>query len=117
MSDVGESSPPDARPEGGSDPILRAKYLDFCSAQVADILLRLSPDEMYVLAQDAARDSGSPGDLGWDRIVSLATARVSHKLGLPSLEEWIEAYRTDPARYEPYLLGLWHEAAEVPSDG
>jgi hypothetical protein len=117
VSDVGEPSPPDTRPAGEPDHILRAKYLDFCSAQVADILLRLSPDEMYVLAQDAARDSGFSEDVAWDRIVSLATARVSRKLGLPSLEEWVEAYRREPSRYDPYLLGLWHEATEVSSEG
>lgn len=117
MSDVGEPRPTDPGSAGESDSVLRAKYLDYCSAQVADILLRLSPDEMYVLAQDAARDSGLTDDLAWDHIVSLATARVSHKLALPSLEEWIVDYRVNPSRYEPYLLGLWHEAAVVPSDG
>ena len=56
---------PPAR-EDGTEPeeVLRAKYLDYCSAQVAEILLLLSPDEMYVLAQDAAQDSGLAGDLG-----------------------------------------------------
>ena len=52
----------DKSPAGisGAEPeeVLRAKYLDFCSAQVADILLLLSPDEMFVLAQDASREAG-----------------------------------------------------------
>lgn len=95
--------------EGGTEPedVLRAKYLDYCSAQVADILLLLSPDEMYVLAQDAAQDSGFEGELGYEQMVKLATERVSEKLALPPFELWVEAYRANPDRYEQYLMGLW----------
>jgi hypothetical protein len=108
--------------EGGSPPfestgaepeaVLRAKYLDYCSAQVAEILLLLSPDEMYVLAQDAAREAGVSGSMGYDQIVKLATGRVSRKLALPPFEVWARNYRADPGRYEEYLLGLWE--SEVP---
>lgn len=106
----GAPSPPprDAEPEE----VLRAKYLDYCSAQVADILLLLSPDEMFVLAQDAARDAGLSGDFGYDRIVELATGRVSRKLALPSFEVWVRDYEADPSRYEEQLMGLWE--SEVP---
>jgi hypothetical protein len=105
------------KPEGGSPPptssrtepedILRAKYLDYCSAQVADILLFLSPDEMFVLAQDAAREAGVAGELGYTQIVKLATERVSKKLALPPFEVWARDYQADPDRYEEYLMGLW----------
>lgn len=99
--------------------ILRAKYLDFCSAQVADILLLLSPDEMYVLAQDAARESGVSGEhsLSYEQIVRLATERVSAKLALPTFDVWVEDYLADPERYEQQMLGLWESELEVPSDG
>lgn len=117
MSDAGEAGRTGSSSAEESDALLRAKYLDYCSAQVADILLRLTPDEMYVLAQDAARESGLSEVLAWDRIVSLATARVSHKLALPTLTEWIEAYRKDPDRFDPYLLGLWHEALDATTEG
>jgi hypothetical protein len=101
-----------------SEAVLRAKYLDYCSAQVADILLRLTADEMFVLAEDAARESGLSGELAWDQIVSLATARVSAKLALPSLRDWIERYRADPSQFEPYLMGLWQDEVEgVPDSG
>ena len=113
------------RPEGGSLPpkedgaepeaVLRAKYLDYCSAQVADILLLLSPDEMFVLAQDAAREAGVSGDLGYEQIVDLATGRVSRKLALPSFEVWVRNYREDPGRFDEDLLGLW-ESEEAGSD-
>ena len=106
----GGSSPP---PSGDAEPekVLRAKYLDYCSAQVADILLLLSPDEMFVLAQDAARDAGLAGDFGYDRIVELATDRVSRKLALPSFEVWVRDYEADPSRYDEHLMGLWKSEA------
>lgn len=93
----------------GEEPeeVLRAKYLDYCSAQVADILLLLSPDEMFVLAQDAAREAGVVGDLSYDQIVDLATGRVSRKLALPTFEVWVQEYRTDPSRFDEHLMGLW----------
>jgi hypothetical protein len=102
----GGSSPPETK---GSEPeaVLRAKYLDYCSAQVADILLLLSPDEMFVLAQDAARDAGVALDLSYDQIVDLATGRVSRKLALPDFETWVREYQADPERFEEHLMGLW----------
>ncbi len=42
-----------------SERILRAKYLDWCSARVADSFLALTPDEIYQLAETAAH--GQPG--------------------------------------------------------
>ena len=67
-------------------------------AQVADILLRLTPDEMYLLAQDAAADTGEAGDFSYDDIVRLATARISRKLTLPSFESWSTDYRESPEK-------------------
>lgn len=115
------------KPEGGAMPpngrsaepeaVLKAKYLDFCSAQVAEILLLLSPDEMFVLAQDAAREAGVGGDLRYDQIVDLATERVSRKLALPAFEVWVEEYQADPERYEEYLMGLWETELKNLPDG
>ena len=106
MTSEGGLNPPKTR---GAEPedVLKAKYLDYCSAQVADILLLLSPDEMFVLAQDAAREAGVSGDMGYDRMVTLATERVSRKLALPPFEEWVKNYQEDPGRYEEHLIGLW----------
>lgn len=42
-----------------SERILRAKYLDWCSARVAERFLALTPDEIYELAEQAT--SGQPG--------------------------------------------------------
>ena len=38
-----------------SERILRAKYLDWCSARVAESFLALTPDEIYQLAEVATR--------------------------------------------------------------
>ena len=99
--------PPPERTGKESETVLRAKYLDYCSAQVADILLLLSPDEMFVLAQDAAREAGVLGDQSYDQIVDMATGRVSRKLALPTFEVWVQEYRTAPSRFDEPLMGLW----------
>jgi len=99
--------PPAGAGGARSEEILRAKYHDFCSAQVADILLLLSPDEMFVLAQDAAREAGLTGELGYEQIVTLATERVSQKLALPPFDVWARDYGENPERYDQYLMGLW----------
>ena len=119
MTPEGRGVPPKTE---GNEPesVLRAKYLDYCSAQVADILLLLSPDEMFVLAQDAAKEAGLTGDLGYEEIVNLATGRVSRKLALPPFEVWVRDYRADPSRYEEYFMGLWeseHQGSEGQKGG
>lgn len=52
--------------EPADDRILRAKYLDWCSAQVADRFLELTPDEIYQLAHQArpgAAVASEPGEV------------------------------------------------------
>lgn len=117
MLESGSGMPPTDKSGGDSEEVLRAKYLDYCSAQVADILLLLSPDEMFVLAQDAARESDVSGDLGYEEIVNLATERVSRKLALPPFETWVLDYREHPERYDQYLMGLWEVEQPSAPDG
>ena len=116
MAETGASAPGGKPAPGGllegSEGVLRAKYLDYCSAQVADILLLLTPDEMFVLAQDAARDAGESGELSYGDMVRLATERVSTKLGLPPLEQWIEQYQEDPHRFDDEMMGFWQSEVE-----
>ena len=101
---------------GEPEDVLRAKYLDYCSSQVADLLLYLSPDEIYLLAQRAHREAGNHGDLTYAEMVRIATEWLSNKLTLPPFEVWAEDYRTHPERYEAYLMGLWETEAEGPRD-
>lgn len=90
-----------------SEAVLRAKYHDFCSAQVADALLLMSPDEIFVLARDAAEASGLREELTYDRAVRLATATVFDQLALPAYETWLADYQAHPDRYDRYFMGLW----------
>ncbi len=90
--------------------VLRAKYLDYCSARVAELFLSLSPDEIFVIAdEDAAADAVDEGP--YERLVRKATVQLAERLGLPPFEEWSATYSNDPTVYEPYLMGLWTDGA------
>ncbi len=93
------------------DRILRAKYHDYCSARVADVLLRLTADEMYLLAQEVAGEpEGSEVDVpSFAEIVRLATDRLTRDLALPDFPRWVSEYEADPRRFEREMLGLWRE--------
>ena len=95
------------RAEAKESEVLRAKYLDYCSAQVADLLLFLSPDEIYLLAQRAARERGDPGEVSYMRMVQVATEWLGGKIALPPFEIWVEDYLAHPDRYDEYFMGLW----------
>ncbi len=104
----------DAGDRGSLEPVevLRAKYLDYCSAQIADLLVYLSPDEIYLLAQRAQLESGGGGDLGYGDMVRVATDWLSRRVALPPFEVWLDDYRQHPDRYEDYLMGLWKSDVE-----
>jgi hypothetical protein len=108
----------DAGETGSEEPpdVLRAKYLDYCSAQVADLLLYLSPDEIYLLAQRAFREEGGDGDISYVEMVRIATDWLSSRVALPPFDVWCDDYREHPDRYEEYFMGLWESEAEVPSE-
>lgn len=99
-------SPPDG-PTGESDETLRAKYLDYCSAQLADLLLFLSPDEIFLVAQRAQREMGEAADVSYMGMVEVATGWLSSRVVLPPFDVWVEDYRAHPELYEAYLMGLW----------
>lgn len=107
MSEAGGAPGPSGSPGEEPEEVLRAKYLDYCSAQVADFLLLLSPDQIYLLAEEAAREASTAGELAYDEIVRLATDRISQKLALPPFEVWLEDYREHPDFYDRYLMGFW----------
>ena len=95
--------------------VLRAKYLDYCSSQIAEHLLLLSPDEIYVLAQEALRAGGQKSEPSYEQMVRLATEGVAQRLTLPPFEKWADEYKRDPARYDDQLIGLWEsELDDVP---
>jgi hypothetical protein len=104
------------RDDRGRGEVLKAKYLDYCSAQVADLLLFLSPDEIYLIAQRAAQESGDRGEVAYTRMVQVATEWLSRKIALPPFEVWVEDYLAHPDRYEEYFMGLWESELTRPAD-
>ncbi len=102
------SEPPEMGSDEGLD-LLRAKYLDYCSAQLADLLLYLSPDEIFVLSEKIASRDPEGRSRGYGRIVRVATEWLANRVSLPPFEVWLEDYRANPERYDTYLMGLWEE--------
>jgi hypothetical protein len=113
------SDAPPKKPQEGDGElakrVLRAKYLDYCSSQVAEHLLRLSPDEIYVLAQEALRAAGRESEPSYEEMVRLATEGVAQRLTLPPFEQWADEYERDPARYDDQLIGLWERELDEPT--
>lgn len=103
---------------------MRAKYLDWCSAQVADYFVALTPEEIFDLAERAGREdpvlpprplSSSGGGLDlttYREMVERVTGVLAEQLSLPDFDAWLELYRRDPAAVEARLLGFWKERVE-----
>jgi len=93
------------------DAVLRAKYLDYCSARVAELFLSLPPDEIFVLADQTGEQRPGAAEATYDALVRGAALKLAERLGLPSFDEWSEAYEADPGLFEPELMGLWKSDA------
>ena len=115
MSDARPEKPQKGSPDL-AERVLRAKYLDYCSSQVAEHLLLLSPDEIYVLAQEALRTAGQKTEPSYEQMVRLATEGVAQRLTLPPFEQWADEYSRDPARYDDQLIGLWESELDDEGD-
>ncbi len=115
MTDAQPKKPPKENRDR-AERILRAKYLDYCSSQIAGHLVLLSPDEIYVLAQDARRAGGMESEPSYEHMVRSATEGVARRLTLPTFEEWAVDYERDPTRYNEQLLGLWESELEEAPD-
>ncbi len=119
MNKADEDTTPDESSRNSPE-VLRAKYLDYCSARVADALLSLSPDEMYILAKSATErsvtEAGESADPpSYSSVVAATTGRIYDRLKLPSFEEWARAYRKDPTEFDHYLMGFWEsETSKTP---
>jgi hypothetical protein len=115
------AAPHDDGTEPSAERELRAKYIDWCSARVAERFLQLSPDDIYELAErspDAPVDGapelvrGTLPDTGSDTfraLIERVTEVLAVELSLPPFEQWAEAYRTSPQQFDAELLGLWRE--------
>jgi hypothetical protein len=104
---------------------LRAKYLDWCSARLAERFLDLSPEEIYERSRPAAGDApeagppnGGPVDLplptreSYRDLVERVTDSLLVESALPTFEQWADAYRASPRQFDAELLGFWKELVE-----
>lgn len=98
-----------AESDGDDDRVLRAKYDDYCSHQVAEVVLGLSAGEVYGLAEAEALEANCMAPSSFDEAVQLATRKIRERLDLPDFQAWAEDYRKDPDRFDPDLMGLWRE--------
>jgi len=105
--------------ESGDERVLRAKYLDWCSARLADRFVRLTPEEIYALAEraeqedarDASEATAAVEPLAFQSLVERVTAALTSELSLPTFEEWAQAYREDATRFDDELSGLWRDSS------
>ena len=99
------------------DPVLQAKYLDYCSARISEVFLSLTDEHTYQIMEEAAREANlAVGTLGFQTMMQLVTRRLRRSVPLPDLETWAEDYARHPEQYDPYLLGLW-ESEETDRSG
>ncbi len=105
--------------DGAGERVLRAKYLDWCSARVAERFLDLSPEEIYALARpESGKEAPSPGpplpppgDDSYRTLVQRVTESLLDRMSLPPFNEWQEAYASSPERYDAEMLGFWKDVA------
>jgi hypothetical protein len=125
-----------------TDRILRAKYLDWCSARVAERFLALTPDEIYQLAEKATHGQPIVADpvaslssffapeheMAWKNgidpntvttdaepfraLVAKVTEVLADRIALPTFDEWSAAYQESPQDFDNDLLGFWKEEAQ-----
>lgn len=100
----------------------RAKYLDWCSARLAERFLDLTPEQIYQLARPeemkSTSDSGDarritlplPTHQDYRGLVQRVTDVLLERTPLPTFEQWSAAYDETPERFDVELLGFWKEA-------
>lgn len=105
------------------DRTLRAKYLDWCSARLAEQFLDLSPEQIYELARPeggagSTAEAGAavatlppPTQEGYRVLVQRVTESLLERTPLPTYDQWSAAYQEAPERFDAELLGLWKEVA------
>ncbi|UCC71740.1 MAG: hypothetical protein JSV86_15380 [Gemmatimonadota bacterium] len=104
------------KPVAEPEEVLRAKYLDYCSARLCDVFMELEEERVFELARAAEERAGvSQGALSFQEIADLLVEQLMDDLALPNFTTWGEAYQEHPEDYDPYLLGLWKTMVESPA--
>ena len=95
-----------------ADRVLHAKYLDWCSARVADRLFQLRPEEIYELASTLEAGAGPNVDPGADLrdMIGRQAEEVTRELGLPSFAQWRALYAEAPQQFDEEMIGFWRES-------
>ena len=93
--------------------VLRAKYADYCSAQLTEVFLSLSEERIYEIVEEEARAQEFGQErLAFQTMVRLATKRLRDSVPLPDFETWRRDYEAAPEEYEEYLMGLWRQRSD-----
>lgn len=109
----GESPGPRGSESDLDDEVLRAKYLDYCSARICDVFMGLDAEQVFELAKAAEQKAGAAqGTLSFREIASVLVDQLYEDMALPDFNAWAADYRKDPEAYDPYLLGLWKSYLE-----
>lgn len=104
------------KPVAESEEVLRAKYLDYCSARLCDVFMELEEERVFELARLAEERAGVvQGALSFKQIADLLVEKLMDDLALPDFAAWAEAYQENPEQFDPYLLGLWKTMVESPA--
>lgn len=97
-----------------ADRVLRAKYLDWCSARVADRLFKLRPEEIYELARtlDADGTDDIEPTADFRAVVGRLTEELTRELRLPAFPEWQRLYAAAPEQFDEEMVGFWREISD-----
>ena len=99
-----------------TDEVLRAKYIDYCSARVCDLFMEIEEERVYELARAVERKTGAEhGALNFKDLAGLLVDQLLVDMSLPDFDAWVEDYQRNPEQYDPYLLGLWKSGVETPT--
>lgn len=110
----GKGEPP-RKTGADTEEILRAKYLDYCSARVCDVFLELDEERVFQLARAAEERAGvTQGALSFRELASLLVEQLVD-IALPDFEAWAADYQKNPEEYDAHLLGLWKTAVGSPA--
>ncbi|MGD2152170.1 MAG: hypothetical protein PVG79_02810 [Gemmatimonadales bacterium] len=114
---TGKGEPREPRkPVADSEEVLRAKYLDYCSARLCDVFMQLEEERVFELAKLAEERAGiEQGALSFQQIADLLVEKLMDDLALPDFTTWAQAYQENPEHFDPYLLGLWKGTVESPA--
>lgn len=97
--------------EPARDDVLWTRYVDWCSARVAERFLALSADQVWEVASRARERSGASAPppeppVQYQELVRRVTLDLFYSLELPAFADWSELYRANPELYDRELLGF-----------